>query len=292
MVKKQAPVKVQEYEQHPIALKLMPGGMSDEEFEAFCEDVEERGIIMPATLYENKVLDGWHRYRAHVRTGKDIQYVEYKGNDPAGYVAAVNVMRRKLSSLQKALVGAQLHLQHAISQRDICRRFSISNTVLTMVLKVIDNRLDNIRKRIENDSDYTRGMLREELEERGIVHANYGRSAAPAPDEELEFNETTHEDVDTTKLPNSVFDLGRVATDPIGDDDELPDTGSRPSHPERRAKNSEAQNMKKRFLALDDEARKTFLQMIWTEAKPILVDLGLYAAAAAPSKRKREKITA
>lgn len=288
--------KAVELEQHPIAQKLFPGGMSEEEFTAFCEDVEERGILMPVTIHEGKVLDGWHRYRAHLRTGKPFDRIEYKGKDPAGYVAACNAMRRKLSSLQKALCGAKLHLDHAISQRDICRRFSISNTVLTMVLKAIDNRCTKVISRIENDSDYTRGMLREELEEQGIVHANYGKSGAPTDgsEEEVEYVDKPRDNVDPSKIANSAFDLGRIVTDTVGDDDDLPDTGTRPGHPERRAKNTEAQNMKKRFLALDDAARKTFIQMIWQEAKPILTDLGYLGHTSpwvAPKARKRSKAT-
>lgn len=281
MAKKSAPTG-QEYEQHEIAIKLMPGGMSAEEFEAFCEDVTERGILMPITIYEGKVLDGWHRYRASRKTGKPATYIQYEGKDPAGYVAACNILRRKLSSLQKALVGAQMHLQHAISQRDICRRFSISNTVLTMVLKAIDNRCTAIIKRIENDSDYTRGMLREELEELNIVHANYGRSKAPTEgidEDDVTYVDTPRQETDVTKLPNSAFDLGRIATDaipPAGEDVEpLPDVGSRPGHPERRAKSTEAQNMLRRWKALDADDKQTFLQMIWAEAKPLVVGLGL-----------------
>lgn len=298
MSKKKAP-KGQEYEQHPIAIALMPGGMNDDEFDALCEDVEANGILMPATLHEGKVLDGWHRYRAHIRTGKPLEYVKYEGNDPAGYVTSVNVLRRKLSSLQKALVGARLHLGHAISQRDVCRRLSISNTVLTMVLKALDHRCTAIIKRIENDSDYTRGMLREELEELQIVHANYGRSKAPTDgsEEDVEFTDKTPaEQVDTAKLPNSVFDMGRLATDPVPDaeseTEHLPDTGSKPGHPERRAKNTEAQNMKRRFAALEDADKRTFLQMIWTDAKPILTDLGLLGHTSPwvqPKKRARAK---
>lgn len=280
----------QEYEQHPVAVALMPGGMNDEEFDAFCEDVEQRGILMPATLYEGKVLDGWHRYRAHLRTKKPITYVKYEGKDPAGYVASCNVLRRKLSSLQKALVGAKLHLNHAITQRDVCRRLSISNTVLTMVLKALDNRCSQIIKRIENDSDYTRGMLREELEELQIIHANYGRSKAD-PDGEPEYADT-REVVDgkevAGRVANSPFSMGSLLTTrvpedtdpavdfrPIGKDVELPEIGKKPSHPERRAKNTEAENMKKRFLALDDDTQRTFLQMVWPDAQPILEDMGL-----------------
>lgn len=283
MAKNKGQIAAREYEQHPIAIALMPGGMNEEEFDALCEDVEQRGILMPATLYEGKVLDGWHRYRAHRRTGKPLIYVNYEGNDPSGYVAACNVLRRKLSSLQKALVGARIHLMHAVSQRDVCRRLSISNTVLTMVLKAIDNKCTAIIKRIENDSEYTRGLLREELEELQIVHANYGRSKAPTDgsEEEVEYTDKPlPEETDTSKIANSAFDLGRLITTPAADlndmlgIDPIPDTGSKPSHPERRAKSTEAQNMKKRFMALEPADRKTFVQMVWDEIKPLALDLG------------------
>lgn len=107
--------KLPEYKQHPLAIALMPGGMDDQEFDAFCQDITERGILFPATIYDGMVLDGWHRYRAAKRTGSPLKFMDYTGKDPAGYIAAVNVLRRKLSSLQRAMVGARLHLDHGMS---------------------------------------------------------------------------------------------------------------------------------------------------------------------------------
>lgn len=267
-------------EQHPLAASLMPGGMSNEEFEAFCEDVGQRGIIYPITVFEGKVLDGWHRYRAAVRTGTVLKMQEYSGTDPAGYITACNVLRRKLSSLQRALVGAKLHLEHAVTQRDVCRRLGISNTVLSMVLKVIDSRNAKIIKTIETDSDYTRGMLREDLEDAGLVHANYGRAVA-ADDEEIEFTQQSAAPGKT--VANSVFDMARATgadeldpdEDLIGDDAPLPTVGKKASHPERRNKDTPAQVLQERFRELMYDEKATFIQMVWADMRPIAEELGL-----------------
>lgn len=259
-----------EYEQHPIAIKLMPGGMNPEEFAAFCEDVQERGIIFPVTLHEGKVLDGWHRYRAAHKTGTQFKTIEYNGKDPAGYVAACNVLRRKLSSLQRALVGARMHLEHAVRQSDVCRRLGISNTVLSMVLKVIDSRNTMLIKKIENDSDFTRGMLREELVDGGLVHENYGRAGAPKDEEdEPDFAPVQREE---SKLgANSVFALGSKTVE----EDPLPEVGKRPSHKERRVRDTPAQRMQEHYKDLMHDEKATFLQMVWADMLPIAVELGL-----------------
>lgn len=262
--------KLPEYEQHPIALELMPGGMDDEEFDAFCTDIEQRGILFPATLFEGKVLDGWHRYRAAKRTGSELKFLEYKGKDPAGYVAAVNALRRKLSSLQRALVGARLHRDYGLSQREACKKLGISNEVLSMVLKAMDSKNTRIIKRIETESDYSRGMLREELAESGVL------TVRTKP-------ETVH---NTSNVPNSVFDMGRThggsATDNSDDDDaeddedeHLPEVGKRVSHPERRPKKTAAQLMSDDFKALMHDEKIAFLQMVWPEAVTLLEEAEL-----------------
>ena len=253
------------YEQHPLALELMPGGMAPDDFEAFCADVEEKGIFYPITIYEGKILDGFHRYRAAHRTGTAFKTVEYTGDDPAGHIASCNIHRRKLSSLQRALFAARVHLRNGIPQRETCKRYSISNTVLSMVLKAIDNRNTMILKRIENDSEYTRGMLRDELEEAGIVHANYGRSAAP--------------------VANSVFDMARTVNAPGTDSNDVeledepditvPTTGKKATHPERRTKTTEPQRLQDAYRALMHDEKVTFLQMVWADLRPIAEEMGL-----------------
>lgn len=277
---------VPELEQHPLAVSLMPGGMSAEEFDAFAEDIGIRGMIYPITIFEGKVLDGWHRYRACLRTGTTLKTQEYSGSDPAGYITACNVLRRKLSSLQRALVGAKLHLEHAITQRDVCRRLGISNTVLSMVLKAIDSRNAVLLKRIENDSDYSRGNLREDLEDAGVVPANYGRKQErdePFADEQPQKFKPALKA--STNVPNSVFDMGRTSggtvqeededDDLIGDSRPLPTVGKRNMHPERRAKDTPAQALKERFQELMYDEKCSFINMMWPEMRPIAEELGM-----------------
>lgn len=250
------------YEQHPLAIALMPGGMDEPEFEAFCEDIAQRGILFPGTLYEGKVLDGWHRYRASHRTGTRMKFVEYEGKDPAGYIAAVNVLRRKLSSLQRALVGARLHRDHGLSQRDVCKKLGISNEVVTLVLKAMDAKNTRLLKRIEAEADFTRGMLREELEDSGVLRAKKADHEMPA-------------------APASVFlnpaALMASATDGIGDEEEEDDEEEETLDPipkgraaaERASKRPEktaAQLLSEQYTALMDAEKVTFLQMIWPTA--------------------------
>lgn len=248
--------KFPEYEQHPIAVGLMPGGMDDQEFEAFTDDITQRGVLMPITLFENKVLDGWHRYRAAKKAQCAFKETVYTGKDPAGYVASVNVMRRKLSSLQRALVGARLHRDHGLTQREACRRLGISNEVVTLVLKAMDSKNAKLLKRIENDGDFSRGMLKEELEELGVRP----KKDAPPP-----------------AGPNSVFDAGKMPTlsdaaatipgqegdtDGIGDDDPIPDTGKKNPHKERKPTKTAAQLLSEEFKALTVDEKQSFLTLI------------------------------
>lgn len=255
------------YEQHPVATALMPGGMDEQEFTAFCEDVEQRGILMPVTLYEGKVLDGWHRYRAGHRTGTRWEEITYKGKDPAGYIASINVLRRKLGSLQRALVGARLHTMHNLTQRDVCRKLGISNEVVNLVLKAMVSKNAKLIKRIETDSDFTRGMLREELEDAGLLRVKAD---------------------DSTPLgANSVFALGGPPADTdgtdeetdvsltVGDDKLVPTTGKKVSHSERRPKDSAAQKLSEAFKALMADEKETFLRMVWPEASTIITAIGL-----------------
>lgn len=276
--------KLPEYEQHPIALALMPGGMDDNEFDAFCADIEERGIIMPVTLYEGKVLDGWHRYRAAKRTGSAPKFMKYEGADPAGYIASVNVHRRKLSSLQRALVGARLHRDHGLTQREACKKLGISNEVITLVLKTMDSGNTPLIKKIESDSDFTRGALKEELEDAGLLRAK------------------PRTQVDPSTLTNSVFNMGErmqntADTDGSEDDeeDDVDDilgsgTGKGLKASQREAKRpskTAAQSMQEQYEALMHDEKVSFLKMIWPTAKGLLDEAGLQGVKPkAPKKTK------
>lgn len=243
--------KLPEYKQHPIAIELMPGGMDDKEFEAFQEDCVEHGIHMPATVFEGMVLDGWHRYRVAANTGTKLEFKEYDGDDPAGYIASVNVQRRKLSSLQRALVGAKLHRIYKQTQRDVCKKLAISNEVITLVLKAMDSGSTPLIQKIERDADFTRGMLKEELEDAGLLRVK------KAPE------------VDLTTTPNSIFDIVNKNPDTVG-------SGLKAS--QRAAKKPQktaAQLMAEEYEALMEDEKTSFLKIIWPTAGKLAASSGL-----------------
>lgn len=287
---KQSPglYKLPEYVQHPLAISLMPGGMDEPEFDAFCEDVEQRGILFPITIFEGKVLDGWHRYRAAQRTGSPVKELTYTGKDPAGYIAAVNVLRRKLSSLQRALVGARLHRDHGLTQRDVCKKLGISNEVVTLVLKAMDSKNAMLIKRIESSSDFTRGNLKEELEDAGLLRTKADKVDVPtgaANDLVNIFNQRSRP-VDSD-VDNILGEDGE--TDGIGAGASVPDTGTKNTHPERKAKKTAAQLLSEQFKALMQDEKESFLQMIWPEARVIVADAGLLADGSKPKKATTKK---
>jgi len=279
--------KLPEYKQHPVAMALMPGGMDDKEFEAFKEDCVQRGIIMPATVHEGMVLDGWHRYRVAASTGMELKFIEYKGDDPAGYIASVNVHRRKLSSLQRALVGARLHRDHGLTQREACKKLAISNEVITLVLKAIDSRNTKLIKRIEDDSDFTRGMLKEELEDAGLLRAK--------PKAEPEMPAAPASVFSPAYLSSAACSVGLDAPDPEDDDeevDELLETGKGLKKDKKRDKApkvSAAQLLQEQYEALMEDEKITFLQMIWPTAGK-LVDKHKIDAAVGRVSKSRAKL--
>ena len=58
--------------------------MPPEDFVDLVEDMRIRGQLAPIITYENKILDGRHRYQACLELGIDPRIEEYTGDDPLG----------------------------------------------------------------------------------------------------------------------------------------------------------------------------------------------------------------
>jgi ParB-like chromosome segregation protein Spo0J len=97
---------LEQWQAHPIA-ELFPV-MSPEDLEAFTADIRAHGVREPIWLYEGKILEGRHRYRACMTLGLECPTREYTGDDPLGFVVSMNLHRRHLSQSQRALVAAKL----------------------------------------------------------------------------------------------------------------------------------------------------------------------------------------
>jgi hypothetical protein len=96
------------YEPHELALVFPP--MTEPEFVALKQDIREHGQNEPITLYEGKILDGIHRYRACQELGREPSVVRFEGNPRAAaqLVLGRNFHRRHLTTSQRAMVAAEM----------------------------------------------------------------------------------------------------------------------------------------------------------------------------------------
>jgi len=95
-------------EPHELA-SVFPA-MNETEFAAFKEDIREHGQHEPIILYEGKILDGIHRYRACQELGREPRIVRFEGNPRAAaqLVLGRNFHRRHLTASQRAIVAAEM----------------------------------------------------------------------------------------------------------------------------------------------------------------------------------------
>lgn len=92
-------------EQHEAG-KFLPK-MQDEDFSELCEDIKEKGLLFPIWLYNDKVLDGWHRLQACIKHNKQPFFEIYKGDSPLGFVVS-SAKRRNLTAGQRACLASEM----------------------------------------------------------------------------------------------------------------------------------------------------------------------------------------
>lgn len=82
--------------------------MSEDEFQAFKQDIAEHGLQVPiVTLPSGQIIDGRHRWRACMETKTTPRYQVHDGN-PWVYVISANLHRRHLSVSQRSMVVARI----------------------------------------------------------------------------------------------------------------------------------------------------------------------------------------
>ena len=88
--------------------------MTDEEFSKLCEDIKTHGFSTEhdIVIYEEMVLDGWHRHLASLEVGIRASYKQFISPDMADtaldFVIQENLHRRHLSVSQRAAIAAEL----------------------------------------------------------------------------------------------------------------------------------------------------------------------------------------
>ena len=87
--------------QHPLSA-VFPA-MTDVAFAEFRADIAQNGLRQPIIVFEDQILEGWHRYRACRDTGTPARFEHFDGDEAAArtFVVSANVMRRHLDESQR-----------------------------------------------------------------------------------------------------------------------------------------------------------------------------------------------
>lgn len=104
-------VNATELDAHPACL-ILPE-MEREDYERLKEDISGFGLRHPITLYQGKILDGRHRYRACLELGINPVFEEWEGGSSIiEFVLGENLLRRHLNASQKAMVAVKAMEYH------------------------------------------------------------------------------------------------------------------------------------------------------------------------------------
>ena len=88
-----------DYERHPLS--ALWGDIPEAEFAEMVEEFRRSPTRQMITLYEDKILDGWHRYRMCLDVGIEPFFSPLpEGQDPVTFVITRNAHRRHLTQMQ------------------------------------------------------------------------------------------------------------------------------------------------------------------------------------------------
>jgi len=115
---------------HPLA-KALPE-MSAEEYEKLKRSTEANGLREPVVLWEGKILDGRHRYRACRDLGVDLKTRPFKGtwDKAVQLVLDTNLHRRHLKPDQRALIAVSVYEMRGTGRPKRCSSEQLSNKEL------------------------------------------------------------------------------------------------------------------------------------------------------------------
>ena len=152
-----------EYDIHELC-SLFPI-MPQDQFDALVDDIKAHGQRDPVTLYEGKILDGRHRYKACINLGLEPLVTHFEGEDALGFVISHNLTRRHLDESQRAMIAAKLaNLKDGqrksgapigaatdkITQPEIASKMSVGRRSVQRARKVLEKGTPELVEAVEN----------------------------------------------------------------------------------------------------------------------------------------------
>jgi ParB-like chromosome segregation protein Spo0J len=95
-------------EVHEFARLFPP--MDADQFEELTEDIHKNGLRQPIMLYEKKILDGVHRYKACIAADVRPRFAQFNGDEieALNYVVSLNLRRRNLDKVQRSMIASKI----------------------------------------------------------------------------------------------------------------------------------------------------------------------------------------
>ena len=128
------------------------------------EDIKANGLRIPITLYDNKVIDGWHRLRACMNLGLEPVLTELDG-DPVDFVIGQNIHRRHLTASQRAMalatcnawrgIGSNQHdklsyqYDTSLSIRELADKAKVSKVTAQRAKQVSQKGTEDIKEQVK-----------------------------------------------------------------------------------------------------------------------------------------------
>ena len=197
-----------EYQIHELAGEMPP--MPDKQYQSLLESVTANGVRVPLVLFEDKILDGRHRYRAWQESlGKTLIDHELPISDysPANYdeayryVVDLNIRRRHLTPSQASIAivkmnewfenGDNQYTKEGVqnctpkTSQEMADEVSVSKRNVDSAKKVVSEGSDDLVSAVENDDisvDEAAKLVDKEPEyqERVLEKVSEGKKASVA----------------------------------------------------------------------------------------------------------------
>lgn len=136
--------------------------LEEPEFYELQEDIKINGLRSPITLFEGKVIDGWHRFVACQNLEIEPKLIDLDG-DPVDFVVTQNIHRRHLTPSQRAMalatcnawrgIGSNQHevglYKPSLSLRELAKTAKVSKDTARRAKKISTKATPEIKEQVK-----------------------------------------------------------------------------------------------------------------------------------------------
>jgi len=159
---------IKQYEIHPLC-KILPE-LKPDEYEELKSDIKTNGFhkTLPIVLFEDKIIDGRHRYKICNELNVEPVFEKYNGKDAIGYIAST-IKGRQMSTGQRAAVASDvanmeagdnqvtkergiLNLGYLVTLKDASNIFNVSKAAISSYRK-LQKEAPDLAEKVRNNEN-------------------------------------------------------------------------------------------------------------------------------------------